>query len=67
MDFDNITLELIKHLRKAEQDFLDEENLEGAYWCVDLTVYEMDSEFKKPLKKVCDYGEGYARWWQSND
>lgn len=51
--------ELIKHLRKAEEEFFEEHGLDGAFYCVDLTVYDMDSTFTQPLKKVVDQDAGY--------
>lgn len=55
----DVTYDLIKHLRRAQEEFFEKEGLEGAFWAVDLTVFEMDGEFNEPLKKVIDWDVGY--------
>jgi hypothetical protein len=58
--YESISYDLIKYMRKAQSDFFDKHSLEGAYWCVDLTVYEMDDQFKEPIKKIVDQEHGYS-------
>lgn len=58
MKEENYTYKLIEKLREAQEKFFDDENLDGAYWAVDLIVHEMDSMFEKPLKRVIDEEHG---------
>lgn len=52
----NETYKLIEALRKAEEKFFEDNNLEGAFWRTDITVNEMDVNFEVVLKRVIDEG-----------
>jgi hypothetical protein len=53
------TYEIIMAMRKAQLDYCSKHNLESAFWCVDITIYQMDANMDTPLRKVIDYDYGY--------
>jgi len=57
--------DIIAAMRKAKEKYCNDNSLEGSFFCTDITVYEMDSLFTAPLRRVDDYEHGYARWWRS--
>ena len=48
--------DLIKHLRKAEQEWYSNNDYDGAYWRVNIEVNELDGSFETTLKKIIDEG-----------
>lgn len=48
------TMKLLAYLRKAQERFFLDEGIEGAYWNVDITVYELDSGLEVPTRIVED-------------
>jgi len=48
--------DLIRHLRKAEQEWYSNNDYDGAYWRVNIEVNELDGSFETTLKKIIDEG-----------
>jgi hypothetical protein len=55
----NESYKIIQHIRDSLDKYYEDNHLEGACFCVDITLYEMDRQFIKPNKKIIDQDEGY--------
>lgn len=64
---DDDTYEIIKVMRGAKKKYCENNGLEESFFCVDITAYEMDSKFKRPLRKVADYEFGFDRFWMKEE
>ena len=51
---EDIRLALVKHLRKAQEEFMEVNNLEGAYFSVNYTVFTLANDFVTPLHVLED-------------
>jgi len=58
---------IIASMRKAKEKYCKDNGIEGSNFCADITVFQMDSAYETPLRRVEDSEHGYARWWKSND
>jgi len=56
---------IVSAMRRAKDKYCTDNNIEGSFYCADITVYEMDMSFIQALRKVEDYERGYNRFWKS--
>ena len=57
---------IIQVMRKAKDDYCTKHGLEGSFFCADITIYETDSGFTQALRRVDDFEQGFARWWNAD-
>ena len=58
------TYGVIKAMRAAAYKYFEDEGIDGAYWNIDIEVYELDESFE-PLKKVKDWNGGINRFYKN--
>lgn len=46
--------DLIRYLRAAQSKWAEDNNIEGAYYRVDLEVFLLDDSFSAPIKRILD-------------